>query len=221
MAVRKYPHRHTHVRYWRSIDNFFLPGLSSAETGVHVGRMHGAAFQKWADSMLFGGSADIWKLYLESADVATSFEYIRTHQRRLIGDFYGASQAHLFDSLWKFGGSLLPADPQSRVFPEHRMNSTLDWFFWVPYLDVSLRAADCSELDVALARAWQVGIVADGLLRTDAERPAAARLPIPDFLATDPQLPSKVIAKYDTADPSQLFAEMLRRAKESRLFGSP
>ena len=45
------------------------------------------------------------------------------------------------------------------------MNSIDDWFLWVPYVDMSLRSAAHTDADIRLARAWQVGIAADGLLR--------------------------------------------------------
>jgi hypothetical protein len=44
-------------------------------------------------------------------------------------------------------------------------------------------------------------------------------MPISDFNATDPDLRSKVEAKYVRADPATLIPEVVRRAKESGLFG--
>lgn len=211
----------THVRYWRAIDDFFLPSLASPETRPHVNRMHFAAFQRWLPAVASSGDPADWLSYLAQADVANSFDYIRHHQRRLIQEYYGSSQADLFDSLWKFGGNLLPIDPLSHALPAHTMNSVMDWFLWSPYLDASLRAPDAQAVDLDLARGWQIGIVADGLLRTDADRPEGQRMPISDFTADDPNLRSKVLTKYVNADASTLIGEMVRRARESGLFGLP
>jgi hypothetical protein len=210
----------THVSYWRAIDDFFLPGLASPETVPHVNRMHFAALQRWLPAMVGGDPAD-WISYLTQPDVATSFDYIRHHQRRLIQEYYDDSQADLLDSLWKFGGNLLPTDPLSHALPQHTMNSVFDWFLWSPYLDASLRAPDAQAADLDLARGWQMGIVADGLLRTDADRPEGQRMPISDFTSGDPNLRSKVLTKYVGADASMLIDEMVRRARESGLFELP
>ena len=98
------------------------------------------------------------------------------------------------------------------------MNAVADWFFWSPYLDACLRAPDAEAVDVELARGWQIGIVADGLLRTDADRPEGQRMPIADFSSTDPDLRPKVVTKYVDAAASMLIDEMARRAGESGLF---
>jgi hypothetical protein len=207
-----------HVEYWRAIDAFFLPSLASPETVPHVLRMHGDALEAWVPSMVSATDPARWPGYLASPEVAGSFAFVRHHQRRLIREFYGESPPDLIDSLWKFGGNLLPTDPLSLARPEHTMNGVLDWFFWAPYLDATLRAPDAEPIDHDLARGWQIGIVADGLLRTDADRPEGQRMPISDFSATDPDLRSNVLAKYVGADPSMLIAEMVRRAKESGFF---
>jgi hypothetical protein len=99
------------------------------------------------------------------------------------------------------------------------MNAVLDWFYWVPYVDASLSASDAQAIDLDLARGWQIGIVADGLLRTDNERPAEHRMPISDFTAGDPALRSKVVAKYVGMDAPTMIGELVRRARESHLFG--
>lgn len=208
-----------HVEYWRAVDIFFLPSLASPETIPHVLRMHGDALEAWLPSMITAEDPNRWPAYLARQDVAESFTYVRHHQRRLIREYYGGSQSNLFDSLWKFGGNLLPPDPLSEALPQHTMNGVLDWFFWIPYLDASLRAADAEAVDHDLARGWQLGIVADGLLRTDADRPEGQRMPISDFSATDPELRSKVVAKYVGADAPTLISEMVRRARESGLSG--
>jgi hypothetical protein len=204
------PSNDTHVRYWREVDLFFLPGLSSPETAGHVNRMHFRAFQAWAQSNLQGGSATVWQNYMADADVKTSFDYIRLHQQRLIGDFYGASQDNLFDALWKFGGDLLPRDPSSGALPEHRMNGVNDWFFWLPYIEMSLRSAGRTDADLRLGRAWQVGIAADGLLRKDADRPD--RIPIPEFDENDPNVRAAVTGAYASKPADDLIAGMRQRA---------
>ena len=193
-----------HVRFWRSVDFFFLPGLSSEETGEHVGRLHMRAFGPWKASNILGQSANVWEGYINQADVQESFRYIRLHQTRLIEDAYGESQDNLFDSLWKFGGNLLPPDPQIQIPPRRTMNSPFDWFWWIPYLETSLRANDLQESDLRLARAWQVGIVADGLIR--------GRLAIPDFNAGDPNLETKVKAAFENAQKDDLIDGMINRA---------
>jgi hypothetical protein len=203
----------THVRYWREIDFFFLPTLSSPQTAPHVGRMHAPAYSAWRQSKIDGGAPSVWNNYKARSDVIQSFEYVRLHQRRILTDFYGADQDAILDSLWKFGADLLPRDPDSGAFPEHRMNGVPDWFFWAPYLEMSLLAADGNDLDLGLARGWQVGIVADGLIRTDAERPPASRMPIPDFNSADPNLKQAVLAQYSGMQPPDLLSSMARRAK--------
>jgi hypothetical protein len=203
-----------HVRYWRAVDDFFLPGLSSEETLVHVGRMHVMAFQAWRASVLLGGPESVWTDYLARPENRESFAYIRHHQRRLLLEFYEGSQDGYFDSIWKFGGNLLPADPLSHARPQHTMNSVNDWFFWVAHLDATLRADDVSDLDLGLARGWQVGIVADGLLRTDADRPPGRRIPIPDFDPMAPDLKQTVSAAWSAANPAELRAKMLVRARD-------
>jgi hypothetical protein len=202
----------THVRYWREVDHFFHPTTSSPETNAHVGQLLSPALFAWVESNVQGGSADVWRDYMARADVKTSFDYIRLHQQRLIQDHYGTSQDNLFDSLWKFGGDLLPRDPNSDVLPEHRMNSVRDWFFWVPYVDMSLRSATRTDADVQLARAWQVGIAADGLLRRDVQRPQP--MPIPEFDENDPNVRTVVVDAYANASVDDLISGMQRRARD-------
>lgn len=210
-----------HTAYWRAIDFFFHPALTSPTTRVHVLRLHGTALERWLPTMLNETDPNLWPDYLAQAEVAESFAHIRHHQRRLLQEYYAGTPDDILDSLWKFGGSLLPIDPAHPLPPiiHHRMNSVLDWFYWVPYLDASLRASDAQPIDIDLARGWQIGIVADGLLRTDDERPAGERMPISDFAASDPDLRLKVVAKYVGMDAPTLIEEMVRRARESNLFG--
>jgi hypothetical protein len=203
-----------HVRYWREVDEFFHPRFSSAETKIHVDRMHVKAFLAWQDWALQGQGESVWTDYLAKPENRESFAYVRLHQRRLLLEFYEGSQDALFDSIWKFGGNLLPEDPLSGDRPQHTMNSVDDWFFWVAHLDATLRADDLSDLELGLARGWQVGIVADGLLRTDADRPPGQRIPIPDFDPADPDLKQTVSAAWSLANPDELRAKMLARARD-------
>jgi hypothetical protein len=209
-----------HTKYWRAIDFFFHPKLASPVTKDHVLRLHGDALQEWIPTMLKATDPARWPNYLAQPKVAESFAYVRYHQRRLIVEYYNGSQGDILDSLWKFGGRLLPIDPTHPLPPiqYHTMNSVLDWFFWVPYLDASLRASDGEAIDLDLARGWQIGIVGDGLLRTDGERPPGQRMPISDFAAGDPDLRAKVVAKYVAVDGPTMITEMVRRARESTLF---
>ena len=59
-----------------------------------------------------------------------------------------------------------------------------------------------------------MGIVADGLLRTDADRPPGLRMPIPDFDPMDPDLKQTVSDTWSAADPAELRAKMLARARD-------
>lgn len=194
-----------HVRYWRGVDFFFLPGLSSAETGTHVARMHMSAFFAWKASHLLGGDAGVWETYIAKPEFQESFAYVRHHYTRLIEEAYGSSQDNLFDSLWKFGANLLPPDPQVAIPSRRTMNSQLDWFFWVPYIEMSLRVADTGDADLRLGRAWQVGIAADGLIRN--------RFVIPEFDAGDPAVEQTVKASFETSQPDVLIAGMQSRAQ--------
>lgn len=194
-----------HVVYWRGVDFFFLPTLSSPETKPHVNRLHMPAFFKWKESYLLGGSANVWEGYMAEPNVQESFRYVRHHYTRLINEAYGSSQENLFDSLWKFGADLLPPDPQGGIIPdERRMNSPYDWFFWVPYIEMSLRISDMGDADLRLARAWQVGIAADGLIR--------GRLVIPEFEASDSDVDQKVKTKFGTSQKDELLAGIRARA---------
>lgn len=203
-----------HVRYWRAVDDFFLPGLSSEETAIHVGRMHAQAFLAWRPSELLGRPGPTWEDYLARPENRESFEYVRHHQRRLLAESYGGAQGPVLDSSWKFGGNLLPPDPLSRARPQHTMNGPVDWFLWLPHLDATLRAGDASDADLALARGWQVGIIADGLLRTDPDRPPNGRIPIPDFDPADPDPKQTALADWSGADAARLRAKMLARARD-------
>lgn len=192
-----------HVEYWRSIDYFFLPSLASPETREHVVRLHMGAFGRWKASKILGDPSDPWTDFVSDPDVQASFEHVRLHQRRIIDAYYGVSQNNLFDSLWKFGGNLLPLDPQADIPPNRTMNSQYDWFWWIPYLELSLTADDMTEVDLQLGRAWQVGIIADGLVR--------GRLEIPDFDKTDPDLETNVKAAFAETDAALLIDLMTSR----------
>jgi hypothetical protein len=195
-----------HVEYWRSIDYFFLPSLASPETRNHVLRLHMGAFGNWKASKVLDDPNDPWSDYISDPNVQTSFKHVRLHQRRIIDAYYGSSQDNLFDSLWKFGGNLLPLDPQADVLPPNRtMNSQYDWFWWIPYLELSLTADDMTEADLQLGRAWQVGIIADGLVRR--------RLDIPDFAGTDPNLQTNVKAAFAETDAGSLIDLMVDRTR--------
>ena len=194
-----------HVLYWRGVDFFFLPTLSSAETKPHVNRLHMLAFFKWKETHLLGGSATAWADYMALPDVQESFKYVRHHYQRLIEEAYGASQDNLFDALWKFGANLLPPDPQVAIPSRRTMNSPYDWFFWAPYIDMSLRVGDSGDADLRLARAWQVGIAADGLKR--------GRLVIPDFDANDASVDQKVKTAFEMAQKDDLLTKIRSRAE--------
>ncbi len=201
-ALPPKPTDQVHVQYWREVDIFFLPGLSSPETQTHVNRVHFNAFQRWSQS------PDVFAAYMAEPKNRESLDYIRFHQHRLIASHYGDSIDSLFDSLWKFGGNLLPIDPLSQARPQHTMNSVDDWFFWAPSLDATLRSSNVTESDMNLARAWQVGIVADGLIRTDSGRPVNLRIPIHDFDPGSPDLKRTVMDTFRSADTGELLAKM-------------
>jgi len=203
-----------HTEYWRAVDDFFLPGLASETTSIHVGRVHAAALMQWAAHFVSGQPESIWTNYILSSDVQDSATYVRNHQRRLLLEFYEGDQSAILESLWKFGGSLLPEDPLSNARPHHRMNSVLDWFFWVPHLFMTLAATDLDGIDIALARGWQIGIVADGLLRLDNERPVSKRMPIPDFDRSDPNLKDNVFNAFKNMSVNELRDGMIRRAND-------
>ena len=210
-----------HTAYWRAMDVVFHPAVATQPTKGHVLLIHGVSLEEWVPTMLTGADLNRWPNYLALADVAESMAHVRHHQRRLLQEYYAGAQADVLDTHWKFGGSLLPIDPTHPLKPQmgvihHRMNGLLDWFFWVPYIDFTLRAPDVQTIDLDLARGWQVGIVADGLLRTDNERPVGQRMPIPDFTAGDPNLRANTMAKYAGMGAAGLIEEMVRRAKQAR-----
>jgi hypothetical protein len=70
-----------------------------------------------------------------------------------------------------------------------------------------------------LARGWHLGLVADGLLRTDPDRPPTDRIHISDFQASDPNLHDAVIARYGQAGGDDLLGEFVRRTRESGVIG--
>lgn len=210
-----------HVRYWTAIDLFFLPSLASPVTRPHVLRVHGFD-TAWGPTVVAGGNVALWTAFLAQPLNAASFDYVRLHQRRVIREFYGESKDNLLDSMWKFGGNLLPKNPNHPDGKDfHTMNSVRDWFWWSPYLDATLRAPDVDAVDLNLVRGWQIGLVADGLLSNYMARAGGQRMPIPDFDANDPDLRSKVFAKYADADATVLISEMVRRARDTSFFPAP
>jgi hypothetical protein len=100
------------------------------------------------------------------------------------------------------------------------MNSPADWFNWSPFLDAILRMDNLNAGNLLLARAWQIGLVADGLLRTDKDRPPNDRVIISDFQANDPALFDAVVARYGQADANDMLGEFVRRVRESGVLGA-
>ena len=74
------------------------------------------------------------------------------------------------------------------------------------HLDACLRADDMNNVDLALARGWQLGIVADGILRN---RPRP--MPVPDYSASD-NLFEKVRDDFAETDSETLLKKMRQRA---------
>jgi hypothetical protein len=202
----------THTHFWRAMEDFFLPLYASEETREHVGVMHSNAYVAWMETYRDGKSGE-WPTYLASASVQESFRYIRKHQRRLLEAYYDNVDDAIMDSLWKFGANALPTDPDPRYLPRHTMNSVQDWFWWVPYHFAALSANDAEEVDLILARGWQIGLVADGLIRDMSDRGAgSAVMPIPDFQPV-PDLRARAQATFANATPQQLMDQMLTRAR--------
>ncbi len=196
-----------HIRFWRELDLFFLPTHASAETQAHVNNWHFTTMGIWLRKRLGDGSDTRWEQHIADPQNIASFEFIRLHKR--LGDIH--------DSLWKFGADLLPPDPSSGAFPEHRMDGVRSWFAWSPYLEMSLMRNDQSDVDLALAQGWQMGIAGDGLLRKDRPRP----IDIPDFDATAPNLRDQVIGAYEKMQRDDLLAGMVARARTVFSNGTP
>ena len=209
-----------HVRFWREFDDFFL-FKSSAETGEHVFGFINNSAPLWHSHALQGGSLASWTDEIAKPAVRKSIDYILKHHIRLLEAVYGspAPAQVVLESLWRFGGNLLPDDPDSGSgIARHTMNSPSDWFNWSPFLDAILRIDGANANSLMIARAWHIGLVADGLLRTDADRPPTDRIRITDFQATDPNLHDAVIARYANAPAPDLLAEFIRRIRESGVF---
>jgi hypothetical protein len=141
--------------------------------------------------------------------------YLREHQLRILHSFYGSplSQRDVFDSLWRFGANLLPPDPNSSGPARHTMNSSGDWFNWPAFLEWMLRVEGGVEDHLVLARAWHVGLIADGLVRVD--RPPRDRIRISDFTAGQPDLFAAASTMYAGMGAEALLADTVRRAVES------
>ena len=209
-----------HVRFWREFDDFFL-FKSSVETGEHVFGFINNSVPIWHSHALQGGSLASWTDEIAKPTVRKSIDYILTHHIRLLEALYGspAPAPVVLESLWRFGGNLLPDDPDSGSgIARHTMNSTSDWFNWSPFLDAILRIDGANAKSLTIARAWHIGLVADALLRTDPDRPPTDRIKITDFKATDPNLHDNVIARYANAPAPDLLAEFIRRISESGVF---
>ena len=204
-----------HVRFWREFDDFFL-FKSSDETRQHVFGFIGDSVPVWQSFALQGGSVTPWTDHIAEPAVRENIDYILRHHLQLLGLLYGTPLpvTKIFDSYWRFGGNLLPDDPDSSGPVRHTMNSPGDWFNWSPFLDAILRIGANADT-LLLARGWHIGLVADGLLRVDADRPPDDRLKIPDFQANDPKLFQSVVARYGQADSVDLLAEFVRRARET------
>jgi hypothetical protein len=209
------------VRYWREFDDFFLY-KSSEETNRHVFGFIGNSVPVWLDFALQSTDLKLWTGHLKTPSVREDVDYILKHHIRLIELFYGSPPpaARIFTSYWRFGGNLLPDDPDSSGSPRHTMNSPADWFNWSPFLDAILRMDNLNAGNLLLARAWQIGLVADGLLRTDKDRPPNDRVIISDFQANDPALFDAVVARYGQADANDMLDEFVRRVRESGVLGA-
>ncbi|MER9227050.1 hypothetical protein NKI39_15695 [Mesorhizobium sp. M0664] len=207
------------IRFWREFDDFFLY-KSSEQTKKYVFGFIGNSVPIWLDFALRDGSSDGWTKYIAQGPIRESIDYISKHQSRIVRSFYGspAPSASVFDSFWKFGGNLLPDDPQSSGPTRHTMNSPADWFNWSPFLDSVLCIDGANPDSLLFARSWHVGLIADGLLRTDSDRPPSDRIKITDFRADDPNLFSAAVARYENADSSRLITEFARRVRESDVF---
>ena len=195
---------------------------SSEETNRHVFGFIGNSVPVWLDFALQGTDLKLWTGHLKTPSVREDVDYILKHHIRLIELFYGSPPpaARIFTSYWRFGGNLLPDDPDSSGFPRHTMNSPADWFNWSPFLDAILRMDNLNAGNLLLARAWQIGLVADGLLRTDKDRPPNDRVIISDFQANDPALFDAVVARYGQADANDMLGEFVRRVRESGVLGA-
>lgn len=209
-----------HVRFWREFDDFFLY-KASAETKQHVFGFIGNSVPLWLNLALQDDDPAPWLSHISQPGVRESIDFIAYHHTRLIEAFYGPKppQEAVFDSFWQFGGNLLPDDPDSSGPNRHTMNSPADWFNWAPYLDAVLRMDGGDANGLLVARAWHIGLVADGLLRADDKRPPNDRVRIFDFQSGDTELFAKVVERYASAPASDLLSEFGRRIRESDVFG--
>ena len=210
-----------HVRFWREFDDFFLY-KASPETQNHVFGFIGNSVPVWLRYAFQNASADVWYQHIRTAPVKAAVDYILAHHLRIIDMFYGSDgQDSYFESIWRFGGNLLPDDPDSTGSVRHTMNSTGDWFNWSPFLDAVLRMNSRPDAELMIARGWHFGLVADGILRSDKERPPHDRLKITDFGASDPNVYKAVTARYANASAEALLSEFVRRVREVDVIGPP
>lgn len=198
-----------HVRYWRAFDDFFLYHATD-EVSTKVGNFMGAMTPAWKKFVKGQATEAQWNATRTQVDMADATSVIKVNHERIIKEHYGdpIDGAAVFDSHWKFGGDLLPSDPQSSGPHQHTMNGPSDWANWAPFIDTVLRDDPTDIFNLLVARGWHVGIVADGLIRQRGIR-------VPDFDANDPDVKAKVIARYGGLDGATLRAEMAQRMLQS------
>ncbi len=201
-----------HNAYWRQVDNFFRLE-PDAEVLRHVTRIYGHAYTLWIRHFENGTLETGWLAQLTGPDLAPSIEFLQRHQRRFVERFYAGKPTALFDSFWKFAADALPHDPEAGT-ETHTMEGTSDWLYWLPYLDATLRLPGTSELDLVLARAWQVGVVSEGLHRKRDRPVRIDEVEFADFPGAS--LFERVQAKYARAG-----ADELQRLMQTRLLDIP
>ena len=201
-----------HVSYWRAFDDFFLYRATD-EVADNVGAFMSTTTTPWKQLTRGTLTEAAWNAVRQRADMIVATNLIRDNHARIMMAHYGAQMdaAAVFDSHWKFGGNLLPSDPQSSGPHQHTMNSPPDWVNWAPFIDSVLRDAEADPFNLLVARGWQIGIVADGLLRASAQR----RITIPDFQGNAPDLKARVIEHYASLDGAALRAAMGERIRNS------
>jgi hypothetical protein len=201
-----------HISYWRAFDDFFLYRASD-DVSEKVGTFMSTMTTPW--KMLVHGTSTeaAWNAIRARPDIVAATEVIRDNHERIMAEHYGTplDAAAVLDGHWKFGGDLLPSDPQSSGAHQHTMNGPSDWANWAPFIDSVLRDDPADPFSLMVARGWHVGIVADGLLRSSPRR----RIAIPDFQRNDPDLKARVVAHYQSLDGPELRAAMATRMLRS------